>query len=58
MKEGDMTEIRSSIARPYLGQEAGRRFAIERGSRPGVLVQLFPERFFRWTSRTEAREII
>jgi len=48
LKDGEVTEIRSPIAGRYLGQEAGRRCAIERGSSPGVLVRLFPERLIRW----------
>jgi PPOX class probable F420-dependent enzyme len=38
----DVTEIRESIAGRYLGADAGRRFAIERASIPGVLLQLAP----------------
>jgi len=36
----ELSEIRSSIAGRYLGREAGERFAAERASRPGVLLQL------------------
>jgi PPOX class probable F420-dependent enzyme len=36
----DVTPIRRSIASRYLGSEAGARFAAERASKPGILVQL------------------
>jgi hypothetical protein len=39
----DVAEIRSSIAGRYLGHKTGERFAAERGSKPGVLLRLFPE---------------
>jgi PPOX class probable F420-dependent enzyme len=48
MKRCDVTEIRSSIAGRYLGSEAGKRFAAERASKAGVLVQLFPEQPRVW----------
>jgi PPOX class probable F420-dependent enzyme len=38
--EGDVTEARTAIAGRYLGEEAGRRFAEERSSKPGILVRL------------------
>jgi len=38
--EGDVTAAREAIAGRYLGIEAGKRFAAERRSRPGVLVRL------------------
>jgi PPOX class probable F420-dependent enzyme len=38
--EGDVTAVREAIAGRYLGLEAGRRFASERRSHPGVLVRL------------------
>jgi len=38
--EGDVTEARAAIAGRYLGAEAGRRFAEQRRSRPGVLLRL------------------
>ena len=38
--EGDVTEAREAIAGRYLGVRAGRRFAAERRSRPGVLLRL------------------
>jgi PPOX class probable F420-dependent enzyme len=38
--EGDMTPVRESIAGRYLGVEAGKRFAEERRSKPGVLLRL------------------
>jgi hypothetical protein len=37
---GDVTAAREEIAGRYLGPEAGRRFAAERRSRPGVLMRL------------------
>jgi PPOX class probable F420-dependent enzyme len=44
----DVTGARRSIAGRYLGKEAGERFAAERASRPGVLLQLFPEQPRVW----------
>ena len=44
----DVTEIRRSIAGRYLGSEDGERFAAERVSKPGVLLQLFPEEQRVW----------
>jgi PPOX class probable F420-dependent enzyme len=38
--EGDVTAARESIAGRYLGVEAGKRFAGERRSHPGVVVRL------------------
>jgi PPOX class probable F420-dependent enzyme len=38
--QGDVTAAREAIAGRYLGVEAGKRFASERRSRPGVLVRL------------------
>jgi PPOX class probable F420-dependent enzyme len=38
--EGDVTAVREAIAGRYLGIEAGKRFAAERRSHPGVLVRL------------------
>jgi PPOX class probable F420-dependent enzyme len=38
--EGDVTAVREAIAGRYLGLEAGRRFASERRSHPGVLLRL------------------
>jgi PPOX class probable F420-dependent enzyme len=37
--EGEVT-VREAIAGRYLGVEAGRRFAVERRSKPGVLLRL------------------
>jgi PPOX class probable F420-dependent enzyme len=37
---GDVTAVREAIAGRYLGLEAGRRFASERRSHPGVLLRL------------------
>ena len=48
LEEGDLTEIRTSIAGRYLGKVAGHRFAIERTSTPGVVVRLLPERSRVW----------
>ena len=45
----DVTEIRRSIAGRYLGSEAGERFAAERVSKPGVLLQLVPEQPRVWS---------
>lgn len=39
----DVTPYRQAIAGRYLGVEAGRRFAAERATKPGVLVQLAAE---------------
>jgi PPOX class probable F420-dependent enzyme len=36
----DVTDARTSIAGRYLDRDAGERFAAERASRPGVLLQL------------------
>jgi PPOX class probable F420-dependent enzyme len=38
--EGDVTEVREAIAGRYLGVAAGKRFAAERRSKPGVLLRL------------------
>lgn len=38
--EGEVTPVREAIAGRYLGVEAGRRFAVERRSKPGVLLRL------------------
>jgi PPOX class probable F420-dependent enzyme len=38
--EGEVTPVRKAIAGRYLGVEAGRRFAVERRSKPGVLLRL------------------
>ena len=38
--EGEMTPVREAIAGRYLGVESGRRFAVERRSKPGVLLRL------------------
>ena len=43
LENGDVTEIRRSIAARYLGDDAGERFAAARVSKPGVLVRLVPE---------------
>ena len=40
--EGDVTAMRESIAGRYLGVEAGKRFASERRSHPGVVVRSAP----------------
>ena len=41
--EGDVTSARAAIAGRYLGERDGARFAAERQSRPGVLLQLIPD---------------
>ena len=41
--EGDVTPYRAAIAGRYLGEEAARRFAEQRRSKPGVLVRLTAE---------------
>lgn len=38
----DVTEIRQSIARRYLGNAHGDQFATAGAAKPGVLLQLFP----------------
>jgi len=48
LRHCDVTEIRRSIAGRYLGSDAGERFAAERASKPGVLLQLAPERPRVW----------
>jgi PPOX class probable F420-dependent enzyme len=40
--EGDATAARAAIAERYLGAGDGERFAAERRSRPGVVLQLVP----------------
>ena len=40
LAEGDVTAVREAIAGRYLGVEAGRRFAADRRSKPGVLLRL------------------
>lgn len=44
----DVTPIRRSIAGRYLGTESGERFALERASKPGVLVQLAADHARLW----------
>jgi len=39
--EGDVTEAREAIAGRYLGVEDGKRFAVDRRSKPGVLLRLY-----------------
>lgn len=48
LKRCDVAGIRRSIAGRYLGTEAGERFAAERASKPGVLLQLSPEQTRVW----------
>jgi hypothetical protein len=48
LRDGDVTELRGSIARRDLGTETGNRFARERASTPGVVLQLRPERPRTW----------
>jgi hypothetical protein len=38
--EGEVKPVREAIAGRYLGVEAGGRFAVERRSKPGVLLRL------------------
>ena len=47
--QGDMTAARTDIAGRYLGTEDGARFAEERRSKPGVLLQLVPEAPRTWS---------
>ena len=49
LRRGDMTEIRQSMAGPYLGTEAGKRFAADRVSKPGVLLHLPGEHARVWS---------
>jgi PPOX class probable F420-dependent enzyme len=48
LKRCDVTGIRSSIAGRYLGRAAGERFAADRASKPGVLLQLVPDQPRVW----------
>jgi PPOX class probable F420-dependent enzyme len=48
LRHCDVNEIRRSIAGRYLGEDAGARFAAERVSKPGVLLQLVPGRPRVW----------
>jgi hypothetical protein len=48
LHDGDMASIRRSIAGRYLGADAGARFAMQRVSRPGVLLRLVPEQPRVW----------
>jgi len=41
--QGDVTSARAAIAGRYLGVGDGERFAADRRSKPGVLLQLIPE---------------
>ena len=50
--EGDMTAARTAIARRYLGEREGARFAAERRSRPGVLLRLRAEDPRVWDLRS------
>ena len=43
-----MAAVRRSIAGRYLGSDAGERFAAQRASKPGVLLQLVPEQPRVW----------
>jgi PPOX class probable F420-dependent enzyme len=38
--EGDVSEARAAISGRFLGEAAGKRFAAQRRSKPGVLVRL------------------
>jgi len=44
----EVSEIRRSIAGRYLGREGGERFAVDRASWPGVLLELSAERPRVW----------
>jgi hypothetical protein len=46
--EGEVTAARAAIAGRYLGVGDGERFAAERRSRPGVLLQLVPDSLRVW----------
>jgi PPOX class probable F420-dependent enzyme len=48
LREGDVTEVRTAIARRYLGKDDGDRFASERAATPGVVIRLLPERPRIW----------
>jgi PPOX class probable F420-dependent enzyme len=48
LTHGDVTEIRRSIARRYLGREGGDRFAETRANKPGMLLRLAPEQSRVW----------
>jgi PPOX class probable F420-dependent enzyme len=46
--EGDCTAVRASIAGRYLGESAGERFALERQSKPGVVLRLIAQEPRMW----------
>jgi len=48
LSDADVSEVRSSIARRYLGNDVGYRFSRERAATPGVVLQLLPERPRIW----------
>ncbi len=48
LSQGDVTEVRRSIASRYLGEDGGARFAEARAARPSVLVQLVPQQPRVW----------
>ena len=48
LEQGDVTEIRRSIAGRYLGMDAGERFAARRMAKPGVVVRLAQEQPRVW----------
>ncbi|MDP9255242.1 MAG: pyridoxamine 5'-phosphate oxidase family protein [Actinomycetota bacterium] len=48
LQECDVSAIRRSIAGRYLGEDAGERFAEQRVSQPGVLLELIQEQPRVW----------
>jgi PPOX class probable F420-dependent enzyme len=49
LQEGDVADSRRSIAGRYLGHSDGERFAVQRASKPGVLMRLTPEQPRVWS---------
>jgi hypothetical protein len=48
LQDRDVSAIRRSIAGRYLGESAGERFAAQRASKPGVLLELSQEQPRVW----------
>ena len=48
LQDRDVSAIRHSIAERYLGEGAGERFAAQRASKPGVLLELRQEQPRVW----------
>ena len=48
LQERDVSAIRRSIAERYLGESAGERFAAQRASKPGILLELSQEQPRVW----------